>query len=642
MALRRVEASREEAPPGEHDAFSVRVNRVLSAREVATLGAARLGRTKWRPAGAAALPPAPGVRTASWEVADGIDGAAHHAGDDMAAAATPPEERQGPGDYPLPASLLARWSACGAGGGATEAGQPVWASPLQGSLFAWLQSYRDVLFTARDLPPPPPPCQHASRCDGDQLMDACLLHALQHCLKQRSTVLHNSERLRRRAAAAAAATNSAAVAAAAAGGGAPRHAVRARTLLENSGADAPQDQGFTRPKVLLLLPLRSFAKRWLDRALHLLPCAQGGGDAVSKRERLEVEYGPRSDEGGDAPRSTRNKPPDFQRLFAGNRDDHFRLGVKLTRKSVRLFADFAGADLIVASPLGLATRLQAGDASFLSSIELVILDGADVMAMQNWAHVESVFAALNAMPSKADPQVDLMRVRPWYLEGQALHYRQTVVLAAQAAPVLSALLREHCSNAAGRARLRLTHSGCLGAVHARTTQAFTRVASPSTAGAADARFAAFKKHLWPRLRASGGGELLFVPSYFDYVRLRNFLKSVDASFAGNCEYTDPSDVGHARAHFSGRQARIMLYTERAHFFRRHSIRGAARLTCYAPPDNPLFYVELVNALEPPMGDGLAEVLTLFTQWDAPQLERLVGSQRAAKMLRGERPDFLFC
>ena len=39
-------------------------------------------------------------------------------------------------------------------------------------------------------------------------------------------------------------------------------------------------------------------------------------------------------------------------MFSGNTDDHFRLGIKVTKASVRLYVDFFGSDILVASPLG--------------------------------------------------------------------------------------------------------------------------------------------------------------------------------------------------------------------------------------------------------------------------------------------------
>ena len=64
------------------------------------------------------------------------------------------------------------------------------------------------------------------------------------------------------------------------------------------------------------------------------------------------------------------------------------------RGAVRLYSDFAQSDIVVASPLALATFLsetagkeREGGADFLSSIEVVVVERADVVLMQNWAHV---------------------------------------------------------------------------------------------------------------------------------------------------------------------------------------------------------------------------------------------------------------
>ena len=80
---------------------------------------------------------------------------------------------------------------------------------------------------------------------------------------------------------------------------------------------------------------------------------------------------------------------------------------------VKLFTDFYQSDVIVASPLGVATRLAdaRGDgADFLAGVEVALVLRADVMQMQNWAHVETVFAHLNTMP-KQQHGTDIMRVR---------------------------------------------------------------------------------------------------------------------------------------------------------------------------------------------------------------------------------------
>ena len=100
----------------------------------------------------------------------------------------------------------------------------------------------------------------------------------------------------------------------------------------------------------------------------------------------------------------------------------------------------------------------------------------------------------------------------------------------------------------------------------------------------------------------------------------------------------------------------MLYTERAHFFRRHKLRGARHLAVYSPPSYAHFYTELLqqlsraeggaaNAAGGAAGDGASGDSTcalLYCPLDAHPLQRLVGTERAARMLQGNEMSFLFC
>lgn len=111
----------------------------------------------------------------------------------------------------------------------------------------------------------------------------------------------------------------------------------------------------------------------------------------------------------------------------------------------------------------------------------------------------------------------------WYLAGRAALYRQTVVTSSFASPDLLGLLSKRCSSHAGRARLLADPAGVLAAAAPRRLrQAFSRFEAASAAAAAEARLERFKADVWPRLQeraAGGGGALLFVPQYFDFVRV---------------------------------------------------------------------------------------------------------------------------
>ena len=162
--------------------------------------------------------------------------------------------------------------------------------------------------------------------------------------------------------------------------------------------------------------------------------------------------------------------------------------------------------------------------------------------------------------------------------------------------------------------------------------------------ASDARLAHFRERMLPSIVRSlsagpDGQTLLFVPSYFDFVRVKAALEEEDLPFAAISEYSTPKEVSRARTALQQQKLPLLLYTERAHFFRRHRLRGARNLAVYAPPANAHFYIELAQMLEQGGGGTTA---VLYCRLDLLPLQRLVGSERAARMLKDEKPSFLFC
>ncbi|KAI1487865.1 hypothetical protein F5X96DRAFT_647994 [Biscogniauxia mediterranea] len=482
---------------------------------------------------------------------------------------------------------------------------------LEQVLYPLTFSYQDLLFCARTVK------------NAESLRRMACLHAVNHVFKTRDRVIKNNAK------------------------------------LAKEGEDTefePRDQGFTRPKVLMILPTRQSAYKMVNTI-----CSLCEPDQQENRKRFDESYN------DNETKFSADRPEDFRELFEGNDDDMFRIGVKFTRKTIKYFSQFYNSDILIASPLGLRTAIgseedskKPKDYDFLSSIELVVVDQADALLMQNWDHVEYIFDHLNLQPRDAHG-CDFSRVREWYLESQAAHFRQTVVFSAFNTPELAELHRRG-ANWAGRARVQpAEYAGAiqeLGGLKVRQT--FSRFEAPSVAGEPDARFAYFTGAVVPALTKKRGGSadsvagtLIFVPSYLDFVRVRNYFATAPAvsgvTFGTVSEYASVAEASRARSHFLSGRHQVLLYTGRAHHFRRHAaLRGVRRVVLYGLPDNPAFYRELVGGylaqserdmrIEP----GRGAVRALFSRYDVLRLERVVGTKRVGRMVRerGDTFDFV--
>ncbi|KAF8907832.1 digestive organ expansion factor [Gymnopilus junonius] len=471
---------------------------------------------------------------------------------------------------------------------------------LQNDLLSTLSTRKDLYITSLPLESKRP------------TREAIAVHALNHVSKKRRRVLKNNERL---------------------------------TRQSKTNPDIPledvQDQGFTRPSVLILLPFRSFALDWF-RAItsHTSPPSY----QIENQSRFLSEYGlPNGAVDKLVVAEPGTYPPDHVDMFKGNVDDNFRVGVKMTRKTVKMFADFYGCDIIIASPLGLRRSIEKEkNADYLTSIEVLVIDQMDALTMQNWEHVKFVMSHMNKLP-KESHDTDFSRIKPWYLDGHAPYLRQSILLSAYETAETRSLFNSSLKNVEGK--IRTEKSWAPIEVPAGIDQSFIHFDCASPTDEPEKRFQYFITQLLPAILKSAvqsTNTIIFIPSSFDFIRIRNYFRKSSQSYAVLSEYSSNQDISRARQAFFKGEKSFLLVSERFHFYRRYKLRGSRNIVFYGPPDHAQYFTEFMSF--PFLDDGVeagdVTCRVLFSKYDRFRLERIVGTEGAIELLRVRSVSFV--
>ncbi|KZC06385.1 PREDICTED: digestive organ expansion factor homolog [Dufourea novaeangliae] len=479
---------------------------------------------------------------------------------------------------------------------------PSFLTPLQRELFSVVNNYQDLYYPERTF------------SNADQIRFIYCLHAINHALKTRTKVLHHNAKISK-----SKCTNMAEI------------------------PDEYRDQGLVRPKILIIVPFRHACLQIVELLIAILIGEDKGGSVMNKIRFME------DFSGNELVMPKKNpKPEDYEQTFQGNTDDTFKIGISITKKTLKLYSEFYSSDIIISSLLGLRMLIGAEgeaerDYDFLASIELLILDQAEMFLMQNWDHMMHILNHLHLQP-KDSHGTDFSRVRSWSVNGWSKYYRQTLIFSSIHVPEIYGIFNKRCYNYAGKVKvINPVSVGSICQVVVQVPQVFHRFESSSHSQALEQRMEFFVSKILPQYKDRiMNHTLIFVPSYFDFVKLRNYFKKEEYSFAQICEYSKDAKVARARDMFYHSDAHFLLYSERFHYYRRIRVKGIRHVIFYAPPTVPGFYSELCNLMHesnqnPRAGsESNMTVTVLYCKYDIMQLSAIVGTEKAKKMFGSEK------
>ena len=101
-------------------------------------------------------------------------------------------------------------------------------------------------------------------------------------------------------------------------------------------------------------------------------------------------------------------------------------------------------------------------------------------------------------------------------------------------------------------------------------------------------------------------------------------------------------VAMARDLFFHSEKHFLLYSERAHFYRRYALKGIRHLIFYQLPQSPGFFSELCNLMQPAFqnrkggSQGNMSCTVLYCKYDVHRLATVVTSNRAGLMLQNSQ------
>jgi hypothetical protein len=194
--------------------------------------------------------------------------------------------------------------------------------------------------------------------------------------------------------------------------------------LDNEDYEGLKDQGFTTPRILILLPYKKHAKLIIDELVNIL--RDGNWKGINNKKKFKEE---------------------FNEVDALN--DCFRIGLSFDffENKLKLYQPFEESDIIIASPLGLKLADKVYD--FLSSIEILLIDFSEVFIFQNIDHVEEILSFINRPPKNNQNIVSINRIKDNVKDNNLSYLRQNIIVSHFKSLEIELLVKKYCSNIEG-------------------------------------------------------------------------------------------------------------------------------------------------------------------------------------------------
>ena len=360
-----------------------------------------------------------------------------------------------------------------------------------------------------------------------------------------------------------------------------------------------KDQGFTSPKVLILVPYKIHAKIIMEQLVKLF--SNDNWKGITNKKKFMDEYS------------------EFDSM-----DDCFRLGIQICffENKMKLYTPFDESDIIIASPLGLKlAKPSDNDKSFknskvydfLSSIEIFLMDFSEVFIYQNLEHLNEILSFLNKQPKNNQNIVDINRIKENYANNYGEYLRQNIIISQFKCIDIDVAINDICKNINGKILLEGPYENQINLIKNEFAEKYNMLNSSNYEiryefkilrdfkGEEDfqEKFNYFTKNLWQNLYESFEKHtIIFVSSTFDYMILKSFFKKKSKSVCFISEDTDKRDWQRNRLFFEQGKYKFLLYDERAHVYKKINLKFAKNIFFYSLPEDPKIFNEMIHLIDP--------------------------------------------